>query len=436
MVTETAYSVFDFAAGISEAVDLVSSDLNDHHKKVCYISYMIAKEMGLPEAEIRDIALGAVIHDIGAFTRKERLKIISPLDPFKNDKHDYHQFIGYKLLRNFVPFRTAAELIRYHHAHFEKEASEIPTGSYVIHLADRIAVLLDKRREALAQAPKIMNAIEENSAIFHPETLDALRRLIKVEYFWIEACSLPANVVLSERIRFPKQIVDAEELRGLAKLISQIIDFRSRFTATHSSGVAAVALELAVLSGFSERECAFIEIAGYLHDLGKLAIPDDILEKNGALDVEEFNEMRKHTYYTYTILSAIKGFEDVAEWAAYHHERLDGNGYPFHVRGENFSKPARLLAVADIVTALTEDRPYRLGMSGEKTMKILSGMVKNGGIDKSTVAIAAENFPRINDARIKAQQEAQKKYDAFYDTVPHLYLYNDKTELAKESGSA
>jgi HD-GYP domain-containing protein (c-di-GMP phosphodiesterase class II) len=417
MFTEFAYSVFDFAASISEAVDLVSSDLNDHHKKVCYISYMLAKEMMLPDDEMRDIALGAILHDIGAFTRKERFEILSSVESFKDDKHDRHQFIGYKLLRDFAPLGNAAELIRHHHAHFDEAANDVPVGSYVIHLADRIAVLLDKRREVLAQIPEIMNTIEENRAIFHPDTLAALRRLMKVEYFWIEACSLPANVILSERIRFPEQIVDVEEIRSLAKLISQIIDFRSRFTATHSSGVAAVALELAKLSELSERECKYMEIAGYLHDIGKLAISDDILEKTGTLNVEEFNEMRKHTYYTYAVLSRIKGFERIAEWAAYHHERLDGNGYPFHVRGENFTKLSRLVAVADIVTAITEDRPYRAGMSSEKALKILSGMVENGGIAKRIVAVVKENFPRINDVRIKAQQAAQQEYDAFYETA-------------------
>jgi HD-GYP domain-containing protein (c-di-GMP phosphodiesterase class II) len=417
MFTEIAYSVFDFAVSISEATDLVSSDLNDHHKKVCYISSMIAKEMMLPDSEIRDIALGAVLHDIGAFTRKERIKLISSPGSFNDDEYDQHQFIGYKLLRDFAPLGNAAALIRYHHAHFDEAANEIPMGSYVIHLADRIAVLLDKRCEVLAQIPGIMNAIEENRAIFHPDTLVALRRLMKVEYFWIEACSLPVNVILSERIRFPEQIVDVEEICHLAKLISQIIDFRSRFTATHSSGVAAVALELARLSELSERECKYMEIAGYLHDIGKLAISDDILEKTGTLNVEEFNEMRKHTYYTYAVLSRIKGFERIAEWAAYHHERLDGNGYPFHVRGENFTKLSRLVAVADIVTAITEDRPYRAGMNCEKALEILSTMVENGGIARSIVAVVKENFPRINDARIKAQQEAQSKYDAFYEVA-------------------
>ena len=158
-----------------------------------------------------------------------------------------------------------------------------------------------------------------------------------------------------------------------------------------------------------------MEIAGYLHDLGKLAVSKDILEKNLTLDAEEFNSIRKHPYYTYFVLNKVKGLENIATWAAYHHERSNGNGYPFHIKGENFSKLARIMAVADIVTALTEDRPYRLGLNKESVEKILLAMAENGGIDKNIADLVCENFYRINDVRIKAQQEAQREYAAFYE---------------------
>ncbi|MDR1706232.1 MAG: HD domain-containing protein [Clostridiales bacterium] len=412
MFSETEYSVYDFASSISDAVDLVSPDLNDHHKRVAYISYCIAKEMNLPDEEIKDIVLAAMLHDIGAFTTKDRLDLVRV--KFNDSQINNHEEFGYKLLRHFRPFENAAGLIKHHHAYYNENANDIPVGGYVIHLADRIAVLLDKSREVLEQVPEMMEAVERHRAIFHPETVSALNRLSKIECFWIEAWLLPANSVLPQKLRFVKQTLSLEAVKNLAKTISQMIDFRSRFTAAHSSGVAAVALELTRISEFSERECRLMEIAGYLHDIGKLAISDDILEKNGALDYTEFNAMRKHTYYTYTILNRIQGFEQIAAWAAYHHERLDGNGYPFHVAGENFTKLARIMAVADIVTAITEDRPYRAGMDSGKAIGVLSGMADNGGIDKGVVEIVKKNFSRINDARIKAQREAQEEFDAFY----------------------
>ena len=160
-----------------------------------------------------------------------------------------------------------------------------------------------------------------------------------------------------------------------------------------------------------------MEIAGLLHDLGKLAVPNDILEKKGSLNGEEINFIRKHTYYTYTVLSRVGGLEHIAAWAAYHHERRDGNGYPFHVSDENFSKLARIMAVADIMTALTEDRPYRAGMTKKNAEKILLSMAENGGVDGSVVDLARAHFQRINKARVKAQRKAKEEYETFYEEV-------------------
>ena len=415
MLLDKEFSVCDFVSSMSEAVDLVSQEMSNHHKKVAYISYHLAKEMNLSNEETRDIVLAAILHDIGAFTGKERLQV--KLSLFEDSEYDFHAIMGYKLLRRFEPLRNAATLVRYHHTHYDRATMEIPIGSYIIHLADRIAVLLDESSEVLEQIPEILIGITENQAAFHPDTLLALNRLINLEYFWIEACSRSISDILPDRIRLLRRVMDLDTLRDFAKVISYIIDFRSRFTSTHSAGVAAVAMELTRIYKFSERECKLMEIAGFLHDLGKLAVDDAILEKNGALDHQEFNTMRKHSYYTYVVLRRVKGLEQIVEWAAYHHERLDGKGYPFHVKGSDFSKLSRIMCVADIVTAITEDRPYRAGMDSVKAIEILSEMVENGGIDQEIVEVVKENFAQINAVRIEAQEAALRDYKEFYSAV-------------------
>ena len=414
MFEEDEYSVLDFVYSMSEIIDLVSIELGNHHKKVAYISYHIAKEMDMSNDEVRNIFLASILHDIGAFTGEERVKIKIAL--FNDSAFTQHAIIGHKLLQKFEPLINVATLIKYHHESFDESKHEIPKGSYVIHLADRLSVLFDES-EILKQIPKIMEQIDQNQSMFHPEVLKAFRRLAKREYFWIEVCSLSMHHNMLQKMQISKQTIDLDTLRSFAKVISYIIDFRSRFTSTHSSGVAAVALELTSISGFSGRECKLMEIAGFLHDIGKLSVSYDILEKNGTLTEEEYGEMRKHTYYTYVVLNKIKGFEQISKWAAYHHERLNGNGYPFHIKGEEFSKMARIMAVADIVTAITEDRPYRLGMKSEEAIRILNGMVKSEAIDEGVVSIVRENFFRINDVRIKAQQEAVHEYAAFRDSL-------------------
>jgi HD-GYP domain-containing protein (c-di-GMP phosphodiesterase class II) len=247
--------------------------------------------------------------------------------------------------------------------------------------------------------------------MYHPETITALNQLAELEYFWIESRMLPHNRIIPKSILSSRlDTIDLDQLKGFAKVFGQIIDFRSRFTATHSSGVAAVAMELTEISGFSETECKLMEVAGFLHDLGKLAIPNEVLEKNGKLDCKELNIMRKHTYYTYDILSKIKGLEQVTVWAAFHHEKLTGYGYPFHITGNALTRFSRIMVVADIFTALTEDRPYREGMDVGKAMRILADMAETDEIDKKIVALVEDNLQRIDKVRIVAQENALREY--------------------------
>jgi HD-GYP domain-containing protein (c-di-GMP phosphodiesterase class II) len=253
--------------------------------------------------------------------------------------------------------------------------------------------------------------------MFHPKVLAAFDRLANTEAFWVEAISPSLSAIVSKKVLFQKEIIDLGTLRAFAKVFAHLIDFRCRFTATHSSGVAAVALELSAIDGFSERECRLMEIAGFLHDIGKLTVPNSILEKNGTLDADEILCIRKHTYYTHAILSKIGGLGQIATLASQHHEKLNGNGYPFHIQGKNISKLSRIVAVADIVTALTENRPYRSGMGRKKVMKTLRSMAASGGIDGKIVALVNKNFPRINEARVKAQTEALQEYKAFHNNA-------------------
>jgi len=411
MLISNELSIFDFVYAISEIVDLVSQDLNNHHKRVTYISYKIAQEMKLTEEEINDIVLSAILHDIGAFSAQERIKI-KMLEIYDSDAN-HHAEIGSKLIKRFKHFDNVAEIVRYHHTNFDSSRPEIPLGSYIIHLADILSFILDENREILGQVKEIHEKIDNKRSWFHPDTLSALKSLSKLECFWYEACSPTIDIIFPKRVLESKGTINSIALRDFAKIIACLIDFRSKFTATHSSGVAVVASEIAKISGFTARECGLAEISGYLHDIGKLAISNEILEKKGALNNKEHNAIRKHTYYTYSVLNKITGLEQVAILASHHHERPDGKGYPFHVKGDDFSKLARIVAVADVATAITEDRPYRLGMSSEEALKALCDMAENGKIDKDIVKIVEENFSQINDARIKAQKDASEEYDIF-----------------------
>ena len=137
--------------------------------------------------------------------------------------------------------------------------------------------------------------------------------------------------------------------------------------------------------GFKQETSEKMYLAGALHDIGKVAVGNEILEKPGRLTDEEFTIMKHHAAYTYYILSEIDDFEELRDWAAFHHERLDGTGYPFGRSADELSVPERMMACVDIYQALTESRPYKQGMSHEKTCSILQDMADKGWLDPDIV---------------------------------------------------
>ena len=182
-----------------------------------------------------------------------------------------------------------------------------------------------------------------------------------------------------------KQTLSFSQIKLLADFFAHIIDYKSPFTSTHSIGVASKAEQLTRYMGFDEKTAQKMYLAGALHDIGKVAIGNEILEKPGKLTANEYATMKHHAAYTYYILSEIDDFDEIRDWAAFHHERLDGTGYPFGKTAAELNTQERIMACADIYQALTESRPYKEGMSHEKAYGILRDMAEKGWIDSDIV---------------------------------------------------
>jgi HD-GYP domain-containing protein (c-di-GMP phosphodiesterase class II) len=158
-----------------------------------------------------------------------------------------------------------------------------------------------------------------------------------------------------------------------------------------------------------------MELAGYLHDLGKLGIPLELLEKPGSFSHEDFAVMKRHPYSTYAVLDGIRELEDVKRWGAFHHERLDGSGYPFGLQGRQLDTGSRVLAVADVLTAMSEDRPYRPGLPKNTRVRILTDLARTNQLDSDVIGITLKNFDMLDEARRIAQASASVAYE-------HLHL--------------
>lgn len=168
---------------------------------------------------------------------------------------------------------------------------------------------------------------------------------------------------------------DDDDIDRIASAFADIVDAKSPFTGSHSLRAAEVAEGLAVRLGLPVPAITDVRRAALLHDLGKLGVPNVILDKPGRLDADELEVIRRHPELTLRILSPIPTFAAVAELAACHHERLDGRGYFRGLAAPELEIGARIIAVADVYEALTADRPYRAAMTREAALTTMAGMV-------------------------------------------------------------
>ncbi|HEY6837295.1 MAG TPA: HD domain-containing phosphohydrolase [Geobacteraceae bacterium] len=411
----------DLIACLADTIDLVSPELADHHRRVGYIASALATQIGLSPTEAVELLHAGYLHDIGALSLTERLAIQN----FEAKETGHHAEIGALLLEMFTPFSRLADIVRYHHLSWDGgkgtffKGRLVPQESHIVHLADRIAVLLGStdRIRLLSTVRDIRDRVQAKSGtMFSPSLVAAFTRLATKEYFWLDLAQ-PLSCEAKSRKHGTDVQLDTDGLVGLSRLFARIIDFRSHFTATHSTGVAAGAQAIARLARRPEEECLQLSIAGLLHDLGKLAVPTELLEKPGKLTPQEKSVLRCHTFYTYRTLEKVPAFATIAAWSSYHHERLDGSGYPFHLSGKDIPLGARIVAVADVFTAITEDRPYRKGMSPVQVHKVLDGMVRHSALDPDLVALLLDHFEELDTVRCAAQAEATREYAGMYEKV-------------------
>lgn len=167
------------------------------------------------------------------------------------------------------------------------------------------------------------------------------------------------------------EIADSAAIDRIAEAFADVVDAKSPFTAAHSRLVADVAERLAVSMGLAPSEIVDVRRAGLLHDLGKLGVPNAILDKPSRLEPEEFAVIQRHPELTLRILAPIPSFATVAELAACHHERLDGRGYFRGLSAPTLAAGARIVTVADVWEALTANRPYRAAMDPESALAII-----------------------------------------------------------------
>ena len=411
MYPKISVNLGNLILSLSDALDLAFSSLAMHQQRTAFIAWELAKQAKLPEKRIENVFIAGLLHDIGALSIEEK----KSLHDNETLSVEQHCIRGQRLFKSNTWLAPCADLVRYHHRGWvmweaPRDAPEV-FDSQLLFLADYLERQIDRKTYILHQDQELCNRLKELAdKQISSEIVDLFLEVSHREEFWLDLTSPRLYSLLLHNGPFQTIEVDINNITVFAKLLGMIVDFKSPFTATHSSGVAQCSMLLAEMVGMSEAEVKLMEVAGLVHDLGKLVVPNSILEKPAGLTHEEMAVMKQHTYHTFSILSTIGGLQMIAEWSAYHHERLDGKGYPFRRKAHEINLGARIMAVSDIFTALAEDRPYRKGMQTQNIKKILQEQASRGIQDDHIVKLLLENTDEVRRVVIERQEQARHNY--------------------------
>ncbi len=383
---------------LADALDLVGIDDVGHGKRVGIMAAEVAETLGLaPERRLFLFELG-LLHDIGVSSTVTHHHLVTEFDW---EGAQAHCLTGAELLRDFAPLQAYAEPIRYHHTPWARLPADLPAdlrqAANLVFLVDRVDAFAAPHYgdgSLLMSTGEIRDAIcQHDGSYFDPALVAAFLQASRSEAFWLRLEMRNVQASLADRLNEPDQrTIAMAELKQLAGIFSRIVDAKSAFTAQHSLGVSRLAGLLAGYLGVAPERREQLEIAGLLHDIGKLRVPDEVLDKPARLDARERSIMNTHSFETYQILRLIPGLEEIAYWAACHHEEPGGNGYPFHLAAETLPLEARILRVADIFQAMVQDRPYRRGLPASEALAFVGELVTQGRVDGTIAATLAKHL--------------------------------------------
>ncbi|MEA5083807.1 MAG: HD domain-containing phosphohydrolase [Lachnospiraceae bacterium] len=387
------FSFTEVLFALSYALDCVENELvgvtTNHSKRVAYICVKMGEKCKMSTNQLLDLAACALLHD-NALT--EFIKAEYSEHGGKDIKNlSLHCVIGEKNIEKIKFFGNVKGAILYHHENadgtgpLKKKWKEIPIYARMIHLADQLDAnfdLSDVTEKKFIEMKKFLH--QNTDAAFDKECAETF-----INCFDFEAIRQMENDKIDNtlRVNIPKIKYEYtnNEVIDFAQLFATIVDYKSEFTHNHCIGIAQKAYEMGKFYGYDEDTRTKLYLAGALHDIGKLVVDNDLLEKKGKLTQEEYEDVQVHAYETYRMLRGIEGFEEVTSWASLHHEKLNGTGYPFGKTAQQLGKNERLMACLDIYQALVEKRPYKDGMEHQQAIEILRRMAEQNQLDGEIV---------------------------------------------------
>jgi len=387
---------------IHRAINSVDMRLFNHGEQVAYIMMNLLKADGnYSDEEIIEICAISVLHDIGAYkvTEIDKLAQIDTISPFD------HSVYGALFIKYFSPLSRLYEIVLTHHFTLKyyknKNMDIISKEGLLLNFADYIdRIYLNKK----ALPKEYFNNDKGNHLKEHIQLFAEADK----KFQFIDKL-LDGSYEDELHRFFETKILTREEVIAYSKMLAYSIDFRSEATVKHTILVEAISYQIAKLCGLGEESLTQIKVAAVLHDIGKIGIPVEILEKPDKLTHDEFEIMKKHSIIGYNILSDLN-IDDIRDIGAFHHEKIDGTGYPFGIKGEELTIEIRIVAIGDIISALLVARSYKESFNKEKIVKILEAMVKSNKIDSEIVNLFINNYEFIMDEALKESNDLMEIY--------------------------
>ena len=434
---ETPLSLAEILGALSHALDLTSGQALGHAQRTCLIGMRLGREIGLSPTQLSSLYYALLMKDAGCSSNAARMfeifgsddieakragKIVDwsnlvealkyaahhtlPESPLltrarrmlsiaANPAAVNHSFMhsrcnrGAQIALAIGLGEEAADCIRHLDEHWNGQGQPYQLKGDAVPLLSRIACMAQTMEVfsttfGLGAAYEVVRA--RKGRWFDPDLVQAAHAFRQDDTFWQGVRDDTRAELRRLDVRTGTREVSETSIDSVCDAFAQIVDAKSPFTSEHSSRVSGYAVEIADILGFDAARVLQMRRAGLLHDVGKLAVSNAILDKPGPLSDDEWVIVRRHPYHSQQILGQIRGFERVTQIAAAHHERLDGRGYFQNLPAAHLDKEMRALACADVFDALSAARPYRDAMPLSKVFALLD---KDAGTALDADCIAA-----------------------------------------------
>ena len=373
--------VFSRAFDIIEMEQLGASE--NHSLRVAIMCIAMGKKLGYDNDAISAISTCGMFHD-SALTEYHLSRKAGAL---QKKNMILHCQKGQESV-SWLPFKTDIDkFILYHHERgdgggpFRRKDHEIPLEAALIAAADAVDATHHLQSVKADKLPALRSKIASSANTYSTNAaMEALLDILDEDLLEQMRDDNIGRTIERELPRWEVKVSDPRVIR-IGEFIGHVIDYKSAFTRMHTSQIANRAWIMSEHYGYGPEERNALFLAASLHDIGKIATPTAILEKPGKLDDDEFAVIKQHVKKTRDWLSEIPNFETIRNWAADHHEKLDGSGYSQGIADAELDFNARLMACIDIYQAVSEPRPYHDARTHEETMRILGDMASKGFVD-------------------------------------------------------